>query len=178
MCREAFVSSDCSFQQRGKPLTELQLPTSNQGISPFINMLRVQTPPGCPVLSQICLKTHTTPCSCQPSALKHTPECWCSSAWGWIQPSAVHPPFKGAFGRKQLFSSHPHVSPRQTGAVPGVGTHLIDGDGGSVGQVHLQSLFPLPRRSKEQRRAQGVIPAWRTLLLHSRLGGKSPSLAR
>lgn len=66
----------------------------------------------------------------------------------------------------------------QTGAAFDANTHLIDGDGGSVGQIHLWSLFTLPQRSKEQRRVQGAILAWRTLLLHSQLDGKSLSPAR
>lgn len=50
----------------------------------------------------------------------------------------------------------------QTEAAFDANTHLIDGDGGSVGQIHLWSLFTLPQRSKEQRRVQGAILAWRT----------------
>jgi len=174
--REAFVRSDCSSQQGGKRLTEFQFPTSNQAMSPFRNTLHVQTTP-VTVPSRICLKTRTTLPSCQPSALKHSPQELLHFSPG-TDPALGCPPFKGASGKNQLLSVHPHVFPTQTGAASGVSTHLIDGDGGSVGQVHLRRLFPLPRRSKGQRRAQGAVLARRTPLLHSWLDGKSLSLAR
>lgn len=72
--REAFARSDCSFQQRGKQLTELQLPTGNQGVSPFINLVRVQTTLVAQFLHGSALRPTPPLPSCQPPALKHSPE--------------------------------------------------------------------------------------------------------
>lgn len=111
--------------------------------------------PGCPVSSRICLRIHTALPRCQPSALKHSPEPTKLLQFNLGMDPALSCSHKGAFGRKQLFSSHPHISPGQTGAAFGGGTHLIDGDGGSVGQVHLWSLFHPPQGRKEQRCSTG-----------------------
>lgn len=67
-------------------------------------------------------------------------------------------PTQGSLWQKTLIS-HPHIPHTQSGAACDANTHLIDGDGGPVGQIHLWSLFTLPQRSKEQRRVQGAILA-------------------